>query len=136
MSIQRDQVYRIDTRKPATTQQAEADAEAAKNKSGGTGSSGGGEASKRLAAIAGALVLLLAAVWFFLIRGPSTAFNVDHPTGFHFVCGNGHEFTKSEADLRDYQANHLGEPIKCPTCGDTHVHQTDAAPRAAGRKTK
>jgi hypothetical protein len=134
MSIQHDQVYRIDARKRSAVEEKDTQAEAAAKKGTGTGS---GEANKRLATIAGAVVILFAAVWFFFLRGPSSSgFDVDHPTGFHFVCGKGHEFTKSEADLRDYQANHLGEPIKCPKCGDTHVRPADAGPRAAGRKTK
>jgi hypothetical protein len=126
MSIQRDQTYRIDTRKPQGDEVAAAE--------GRTGrSSSGDDKRKPLALICGA-ILLVAAACFFLLRGPSSAVDIDHPTGFHFVCGNGHAFTLTESDLRDYKANHLGEPIKCPKCGDTHVRQADAPPRAAGKK--
>jgi hypothetical protein len=91
---------------------------------------------KRMALIGGGIVVLLGLVWFFWLRGPSTAVGVDNPKGFRFVCENGHEFTLSESDLRDYKAHHLGEPIKCPNCGNTKVRSATAAPRAAGAGKK
>ena len=91
---------------------------------------------KRNVLVGGAIVIVLGLVWFFLWRGPSTAVGVDHPEGFKFVCENNHEFTLSESDLRDYKAHHLGEPIKCPKCGNTKVRSVTAAPRAAGAAGK
>jgi hypothetical protein len=88
--------------------------------------------NKRIAFVGGVIIVLLGLVWFFLLRGPSTAVGVDNPNGFRFVCENGHEFTLTESDLRDYKAHHLGEPIRCPKCGNTKVRQAENGPRATG----
>jgi hypothetical protein len=79
--------------------------------------------------IGGAVLLIGLVVWFAFGRGGSSAGDAGEPNGFHFVCGKGHEFTLSVSDMREYKAKHLGEPIKCPTCGDTAVRPADQGVR-------
>jgi predicted RNA-binding Zn-ribbon protein involved in translation (DUF1610 family) len=80
------------------------------------------EDTKRKIAIATGAVLvclLCYSVWANLIHSnPNSA---DVPDGTYWVCKNGHHFNLSLKQLSDHHKAHYGEPIACPTCGDTHT---------------
>ncbi|MDB5321795.1 MAG: hypothetical protein JWN40_3426 [Phycisphaerales bacterium] len=77
------------------------------------------ELKRKLAIGAGAVLVLLLcySVWANLVRSnPNSA---DVPDGTFWICKNGHHFNLSLKQLSDHHHNHYGEPIPCPTCGDT-----------------
>jgi predicted RNA-binding Zn-ribbon protein involved in translation (DUF1610 family) len=78
------------------------------------------EAKRKLGIGAGILVALVCAysVWAFLLRSnPNSA---DVPDGTFWICTTkGHHFNLSLKQLSDHHAKHYGEPVPCPTCGDT-----------------
>ena len=79
------------------------------------------ERQKKIAIFAGVLIVLAFVIYLMVGRG-ATGTEADHPEGFKFVCGNGHEFTLSMSDLVEHK-KHPADPIKCPKCGDTNTKQ-------------
>jgi len=85
------------------------------------------ERQKKIAIFAGVLIVLAFITYLLIGRGASgTA--ADHPEGFQFVCGKGHEFTLTMSDLAEHK-KHPADPIKCPKCGDTNTRQVSANER-------
>lgn len=87
--------------------------------------------NRKQVAVGGGIVLCLFVLWWNLFRHTSSEY-LEHPEGYEFICQNPtckNEFTISVSESQSIRKNHLGEPIKCPKCGQADVLRKGSRPK-------